>query len=471
MNEKNSIGFSSLSQLLPDGVVQIKKYSIDESKKINHRIDRKKESKILAGNQFLVLCIKGKCRKSINLLSTKPMKALNYNSKHIPNVHPEEARQPLEEEILIHSYISVQAKGNKKKYVDHFQLLKVINKSTYQYIRKAKRTLLCGCTVCKGWICYTHFNDKYKLLFEQYNIPPLTYERMEVIGNKIAFVCHDCINKVKEPIEEQQLYIQEYFRLQYGIDGRNSLKKIRASEGHKWLVVNADYLIYYFIEELKYDVNKFQLLIKDSDWMKKGYDDDEKENGIDKFLSLIKKYRDKSFGKAEAILIPANDTEIVRDVIRLKEDIISYICVNVSLLKKKPLVFRKLLWRMIEEQVDQKYRYIKFFHDLEAGIAHNETSMETGASEVGGVYTPNRRAFKNENLKQKVVNKRTLSKNLKVRRRIVKKVQPMANKVFKNGGMLKYKRRNNIKYSQTLDRKENLDDDRLGVITIEDLID
>ncbi len=67
--------------------------------------------------------------------------------------------------------------------------------------------------------------------------------------------------------------------------------------------------------------------------------------------------------------------------------------------------------------------------------------------------------------------KRTLSKNLKVRRKIVKSVQPMANKVFKNGGMLKYERRNNIKYSQTLDRKENLDDDRLGVITIEDLID
>eukprot|EP01084_Bolivina_argentea_P071349 129750_1 len=253
---------------------------------------------------------------------------------------------------------------------------------------------------------------------------------------------------------------QEYFRLQYGIDGRNSLEKIRASEEHKWLVVNADYLIYYFVEELNYDTNKFQSLIKNTKWMKTGYDDDEKQNGMDKFLSLIKKYRDKSFGKPEAILIPANDTEIVRDVIKLKEDIISFICVNVSLLTKKPLVFRKLLWRMIEDQVAEKYRYIKFFHDLEAGTAHNETSMETGASEVGGIYTPNRRAFKNDNLKEKVICKRTLSKNLKVRRKIVKAVQPMANKVFKNGGMLKYERRNNIKHSQTLDRKENLDDDR-----------
>ncbi len=115
-------------------------------------------------------------------------------------------------------------------------------------------------------------------------------------------------------------------------------------------------------------------------------------------------------------------------------------------------------------------RYIKFFHDLEAGTAHNETSMETGASEVGAIFTPNRRAFKNGNLKQKVINKRTLSKNLKVRRAITKAVQPMANKVFKNDGLLKQKRRNNIKYSPTLDRWENMDDDRLGVITIDDLI-
>ncbi len=48
-----------------------------------------------------------------------------------------------------------------------------------------------------------------------------------------------------------------------------------------------------------------------------------------------------------------------------------------------------------------------------------------------------------------MINKRTLSRNLKVRRKIVKYVQPMANKVFKNDEMLKYERRNNIKYSQT----------------------
>ncbi len=76
--------------------------------------------------------------------------------------------------------------------------------------------------------------------------------------------------------------------MQYGKEGRNSLDKIRASEGHKWLVINSDFLIDYFVDDLKYDEEKFGQLMNDTNWLKKGYDDDEKENGIQKFLSLIR---------------------------------------------------------------------------------------------------------------------------------------------------------------------------------------
>ncbi len=137
----NSITYSSLTSMLPDGITRIKKYSMEESNKINSRINRQNEHKILAANQFLLICIKGKCRQSMDLLHPQTMKALNYNSKHIPTMHTKEARQPLDEEILIHSFISVQGKGNKKKYVDHFQLLKVMNKSKYKYIKKPQLTL------------------------------------------------------------------------------------------------------------------------------------------------------------------------------------------------------------------------------------------------------------------------------------------------------------------------------------------
>ncbi len=77
--------------MLPDGILQIKKYSSEESKKINTKIHKaittEKKSGIRSANQFLLMCIKGECRDSINLLYPKTMKALNYNSKHIPTIH------------------------------------------------------------------------------------------------------------------------------------------------------------------------------------------------------------------------------------------------------------------------------------------------------------------------------------------------------------------------------------------------
>eukprot|EP01084_Bolivina_argentea_P103307 185064_1 len=163
----NAITYSSLTHLLPNGIAQITKYSIEESTKINNRIDREKESKILAANQFLLTCIKGKCRRSINLLAPQTMKALNYNSKHIQSMHKNEAREPLEEEILIHSYISVTGTGRKKKYKDHFQLLKPINKSTFQYIKQPKKTLFTS--LSNQPISYY---DEIDLFKQKSSIPP-----------------------------------------------------------------------------------------------------------------------------------------------------------------------------------------------------------------------------------------------------------------------------------------------------------
>eukprot|EP01084_Bolivina_argentea_P198967 340542_1 len=112
---------------------------------------------------------------------------------------------------------------------------------------------------------------------------------------------------------------------------------------------------------------------------------------------------------------------------------------------------------------------LKFIHDLQQGTAENETSMETCASEVGGIYTPNRRAFLNETLKKKFINKRTLSRNLKIRRKLVRKVIKYHRKHYKGTGLLKHKRKTNVKYSTSLDRLEHLQDDRMGVIDDNDL--
>eukprot|EP01084_Bolivina_argentea_P198970 340545_1 len=168
-------------------------------------------------------------------------------------------------------------------------------------------------------------------------------------------------------------------------------------------------------------------------------------------------------------LTETESNKINGKVIKSKQQYISFICCNKSVLIKKPLIFRKNAWRMIEVQVSEKYRHLKFIHDLQQGTAENETSMETCASEVGGIYTPNRRAFLNETLKKKFINKRTLSRNLKIRRKLVRKVIKYHRKHYKGTGLLKHKRKTNVKYSTSLDRLEHLQDDRMGVIDDNDL--
>ncbi len=330
------------------------------------------------------------------------------------------------------------------------------------------------CVLCKAWTCCGHFNDKFETLLTKYNLPALSKSLLDVVGEKRALLCNDCIGDVSEPINEFIDYIDEYYELQYGVNGRNSLEKIKASDDCKWLIANADYLMDEFIQR-DYNVSEFKKLMDDTNWMKMGFeiDDEKNENGtkitgLDRFVSLIRKYKNKTKDKPERVLL-ANECEIVRDLILLKKDIMRFICYNEKILMKKPLLFRKQLWKMINVQLNERYRYLKFIHDLEKTSARNETSMETSASVVGGIYTPNRRARLNENLKKKFVNKRTLSKNNRIRRKIVSKILRYHTKHYKGNGMLKYKRKNNIKYSETLDRLENLEDDRMGCLTENDL--
>ena len=78
-----------------------------------------------------------------------------------------------------------------------------------------------------------------------------------------------------------------------------------------------------------------------------------------------------------------------------------------------------------------------------------------------------RRAQYASTLKKSLITKLSLPKNLKLRRKIVEMVKKLHEAQYERDGNLKEKRRrNNIQYSQTLDRWENFDDD--GSFTIDD---
>ncbi len=59
---------------------------------------------------------------------------------------------------------------------------------------------------------------------------------------------------------------------------------------------------------------------------------------------------------------------------------------------------------------------------------------------------------------------------MKIRRKVVERVVKYHSKKYKGTGLLKYKRKNNIKYSAMLDRCEHVNDERMGVIEMNDLL-
>eukprot|EP01083_Nonionella_stella_P200096 733142_1 len=291
------------------------------------------------------------------------------------------------------------------------------------------------CVLCSGWECCSHFNEKHKDVLIQFGIPPMDQATLDfAIEFNLNLTCHDCIEKVILPLQEHLEYVRDYCELQYGDDGRNSMSRIETTDDYAWLVMSSDLLI----DEFKDcdDAQEYIDLMNNRSWM---------SQGLDEFKTLIKRYREATASHPTRLLLPSLDTEIVRDVLLMKQKIMHFIVDHKQVIrsdcKKEHIKFRKQLWRMIDNEINTKHRNIKFLHDLELCTAKNETGMETCASEMGKLYSPLRRCTLNENLKKKYVNYRSLPHNLKMRRKITKKVKKMHQKKFKSSGLLKSKRR------------------------------
>eukprot|EP01084_Bolivina_argentea_P198971 340546_1 len=116
----NAVTEVRLESLLPNGLCKSRKLAETESIKMNSKIIKSKKHNIKPANKYLIICIKGKCRESLDLFHPKIIKAANWSSKHLKKYHTNEDRTHLDEEILIHSFFTVSGKGDFQQYKDHF---------------------------------------------------------------------------------------------------------------------------------------------------------------------------------------------------------------------------------------------------------------------------------------------------------------------------------------------------------------
>eukprot|EP01084_Bolivina_argentea_P198972 340548_1 len=401
----------SLQSLLPNGLCKSRKLTETESNKINGKVIKSKQQYITPTNKCLLICIKGKCRQSLNLYNPKTIKATNWISKHLKKVHKNEDRTHLDEEILIHSFFTVSGKGDFQQYKDHFLLINITGYKKFQYFK----------------------NNTFHGLFDQNINNTLTnYEYYPEID---LATCKSSKYSARKPAAVPEPPTPPTSPEQINDNNEDSVaidRQLFDELMNKLLVMEIK------IDKLKNDKNK-----------------------ITSFTApIVRQQSRKSQIKQPhyKYRIPVATNGMTMKIFSTKEG--KYIFaisfnINDELYHGRCILCHR--WRL------------KFIHDLQQGTAENETSMETCASEVGGIYTPNRRAFLNETLKKKFINKRTLSRNLKIRRKLVRKVIKYHRKHYKGTGLLKHKRKTNVKYSTSLDRLEHLQDDRMGVIDDNDL--
>ena len=244
---------------------------------------------------------------------------------------------------------------------------------------------------CGKWCCETHIKEKILKLSKIRTEPieldldaAVTPATMDSLSFFCCWTCNDYLSEIMRNFVE---FLRSFIKYHYSDEsGRNKVADIKTSSDYAWNIVAVDRLIELYLSD-NCDDTKWKARMQNVDWMKEG---------LELFMTLVKKWRVECNDSIFSVLVSNNDIEIQAEIIILKKEIMQFIMAKKALIEpkddwkktkrmKQMKKFRALLWKQIDLMVKNELRHLTLLHELEQKKAYCECIIESLCSHLKNI--------------------------------------------------------------------------------------